>query len=151
MTADVEAGYGETTDEIVSSVRAMIDTGIVGINIEDSVALSPVLTDEREFWPRYPVPTVALNDPKFDPLQMWRGPTWVNINYLLIEGLQRTGYVDLARELRRRTLDMLSAHDDIYEYYQPQTGEVPPKAASIFGWSAAVYIDLAIQRMKDEG
>ena len=103
------------------------------------------LTDEREFWPRYPVPTVALDDRKFDPLVMWRGPTWVNVNYLLIEGLQRTGYIDLARELRRRTLEMIALHDDIYEYYQPQTGEIPPKAASIFGWSSAIFIDLAIQ------
>ncbi|MBP7689243.1 MAG: hypothetical protein KA765_15105 [Thermoflexales bacterium] len=107
------------------------------------------LTDEREFWPRYPVPTVALNDPKFDPLTMWRGPTWVNINYLLIEGLQRTGYIDLARDLRTRTLDMLGAHNDIYEYYHPQTGQIPPKAASIFGWSSAVYIDLAIQAARE--
>ena len=45
------------------------------------------LTDERSFWPRYPVPTVALDDPKYDSLTMWRGPTWVNVNYLLIEGL----------------------------------------------------------------
>jgi glycogen debranching enzyme len=103
------------------------------------------LTNEQEFWPRYPVPTVALDDPKFDPLTMWRGPTWVNVNYLLIEGLQRNGYIDLARELRRRTLDMIRLHDDIYEYYQPETGEIPPKAASIFGWSSAVFIDLAIQ------
>ena len=71
-------------------------------------------------------------------------------NYLLIEGLQRTGYLDLARELRRRTLDLIGLHDDIYEYYQPQTGEVPPKAASIFGWSSAVFIDLAIQAMRDK-
>jgi hypothetical protein len=108
------------------------------------------LMDENEFWSRYPLPTVALNDPKFDPLTMWRGPTWVNVNYLMIEGLQRTGYADLARELRRRTLDLLCLHDDIYEYYQPQTGAVPPKAASIFGWSSAVFIDLAIQAMRDK-
>jgi putative isomerase len=108
------------------------------------------LTDENEFWSRYPLPTVALNDPKFDPLTMWRGPTWVNVNYLMIEGLQRTGYTDLARELRRRTLDLLCLHDDIYEYYQPQTGAVPPKAASIFGWSSAVFIDLAIQAERDK-
>ena len=107
------------------------------------------LTNEQEFWPRYPLPTVALNDPKFNPQQMWRGPTWVNVNYLMIEGLQRTGYDDIARELRSRTLDLLCLHDDIYEYYQPQTGEVPPKAASIFGWSAAVFIDLAIQAKSD--
>jgi putative isomerase len=108
------------------------------------------LIDEHEFWSRYPLPTVALNDPKFDPLTMWRGPTWVNVNYLMIEGLQRTSYIDLARELRRRTLDLICLHDDIYEYYQPQTGAVPPKAASIFGWSSAVFIDLAIQAERDK-
>ena len=108
------------------------------------------LTNEQEFWSRYPLPTVALDDPKYEPLTMWRGPTWVNVNYLLIEGLQRTGYVDLARELRRRTLDLINLHSDIYEYYQPQTGEVPPLAASIFGWSSAVFIDLAIQAMQDK-
>src|SRR5512143_3609004 len=77
------------------------------------------LTDEDEFWTAYPVPTVARNDPKYDPLTMWRGPTWVNVNYLLIEGLERSGYSDLARELRRRTLDLICCRDDIYEYYQP--------------------------------
>ncbi|HSD83792.1 MAG TPA: trehalase family glycosidase [Anaerolineae bacterium] len=108
------------------------------------------LTNENEFWTHYPVPTVALNDSKYDALTMWRGPVWVNVNYLLIEGLQRTGHVDLARELRRRTLDLLNLHDDIYEYYQPQTGEVPPKAASLFGWSSAIFIDLAIQAEHDK-
>ncbi len=107
------------------------------------------LTDEREFWPRYPVPTVALDDPKFNPSQMWRGPTWVNVNYLLIEGLQRTGYLDLARELRARTLDLINCQSDIYEYYHPLTGEAPPTAASIFGWSSAIFIDLAIQAAYD--
>jgi putative isomerase len=103
------------------------------------------LTDEREFWPRYPVPTVALDDPNYDPLQMWRGPTWANVNYLLIEGLERSGYPDLARELRRRTLDMMLGARDIFEYYNPTTGEAPPKAAAIFGWSSAVFIEMAIR------
>jgi glycogen debranching enzyme len=107
------------------------------------------LTNEHMFWPRYPVPTVALDDPKFNPLQMWRGPTWVNINYLLIEGLSRSGYPEVARELRRRTLELIASQPDIYEYYHPYTGEKPPAAASVFGWSAAIYIDLAIQATRD--
>ena len=119
--------------------------------------LSPAVADRlvahlaapAEFWSRYPVPTVALDDPKFDAWQMWRGPTWVNVNYLLIEGLARAGYAELAHELRRRTLDLIAGQDDIYEYYHPVTGENPPKAASIFGWSAAVYIDLAIQASQE--
>ena len=108
------------------------------------------LMDERQFWSRYPVPTVAMDDPKFDPYQMWRGPTWVNVNYLLIEGLQRSGYPDLARELRQRTLDLICCHTDIYEYYNPVSGENPPNAASMFGWSSAVFIDLAIQAAREK-
>ncbi|HLO29866.1 MAG TPA: trehalase family glycosidase [Anaerolineales bacterium] len=108
------------------------------------------LTDERQFWSRYPVPTVAMDDPKYNPFQMWRGPTWVNVNYLLIEGLQRSGYLDLAHELRRRTLDLICCRNDIYEYYHPVSGENPPNAASMFGWSSAVFIDLAIQAAREK-
>jgi hypothetical protein len=117
---------------------------------EISERLVAHLTDERQFWSRYPVPTVAMDDPKYDPAQMWRGPTWVNVNYLLVEGLQRSGYQDLARELRRRTLDLISSRDDIYEYYDPGNGQNPPNAASMFGWSSAVFIDLAIQATREK-
>ncbi len=103
------------------------------------------LTNPDEFWARYPVPSVALNDAKFDPWQMWRGPTWANINFLLIEGLFRCGYDDLARELRRCTLDLIASLPDIYEYYHPISGENPPKAAPIYGWSAALFIEMVIQ------
>jgi putative isomerase len=108
------------------------------------------LTDETQFWPAYPVPSVAMDDPHYNPEQMWRGPTWVNINYLIIEGLQKTGYFTIASELCRRTLDLINRHKDIYEYYHPESGLNPPKAAAIFGWSSAVYIDLAIQATRQE-
>jgi hypothetical protein len=107
------------------------------------------LTNENEFWPPFPVPSVALDDAKYDPNQMWRGPTWVNINYLIIEGLRNAGYPEVSRELRRRTLDLIGAQKDIYDYYNPVTGEGPPKAAAIFGWTSAVFIDLAIQASLD--
>mgnify|MGYP001108587659 CR=1 FL=1 len=88
---------------------------------------------------------MALNDPAYDPNQMWRGPTWVNINYLLIEGLERAGYPQTAGDLCRRTLELVGGQEDIFEYYHPETGLNPPKAAAIFGWSSAVFIDLAIR------
>ncbi len=103
------------------------------------------LTNPEEFWAPYPVPSVAMTEESFSPLKMWRGPTWVNVNYLLIEGLMRSGYADLARELRTRTLNLLMGHNDIVEYYSPLTGEASPKAAGTFGWSAALFIDLALQ------
>jgi putative isomerase len=36
-------------------------------------------------------------------------------------------------------------HDDIYEYYNPLTADHPPKAAPIFGWTSASFIEMAIQ------
>lgn len=52
VTVDVEAGYGHNLNEIVDSVKKIIETGIVGINIEDSIDLSPALIDEMEFCER---------------------------------------------------------------------------------------------------
>jgi len=52
VTVDIEAGYGTSLDEITDSVKKFIATGIVGINIEDSIDLNPVLTDEVEFCER---------------------------------------------------------------------------------------------------
>lgn len=37
VTADIEAGYGNTIDEVLQTVKAVIATGVVGINIEDSL------------------------------------------------------------------------------------------------------------------
>jgi len=107
------------------------------------------LQNRDEFWTAYPIPSVATNQSQYDPQQMWRGPTWINVNYLLIEGLFKSGYADLARALRRRTLELLMARPDFYEYYHPQTGDNPPKAAPIFGWSAALFIDMAIQATQE--
>jgi putative isomerase len=103
------------------------------------------LTNKDEFWDDYPLPTVSRNDPHFNPKIMWRGPVWANINYFFIEALQQVGEHALAAELRRKTLEMIMAHDNIYEFYNADTGEPGANAAPIFGWTAAVFIDLAIQ------
>ena len=52
VTVDIEAGYGNNLDEIIESVKKIIATGIVGVNIEDSIDLNPVLVDEMEFCER---------------------------------------------------------------------------------------------------
>lgn len=52
VTVDIEAGYGNNLTEIIDAVKKIIATGIVGINIEDSNDLNPILTDELEFCER---------------------------------------------------------------------------------------------------
>jgi glycogen debranching enzyme len=82
---------------------------------------------------------------------MWRGPVWANINYFFVEALHQLGEHDLAGTLRDKTLDLVMSHSSIYEYYDSETGEPPATAADIFGWTAAVFIDLAIQATLEEG
>lgn len=103
------------------------------------------LTNPDLFWTPYPLATVAVSDARFDPQQMWRGPVWININYFFVEALKRIGRHDLAAALCQKTLELVMRHKDIYEYYDPLTGDHPPKAAPMFGWSAALFIELAIE------
>jgi putative isomerase len=108
------------------------------------------LRDPGSFWSPHPLPTVALSDPHHDPQQMWRGPVWININHIFVEALQRAGYGPTAASLAEATLRLVMGQPDIYEYYHPVTGEPPPKAAPMFGWSAACFIDLAIRMSRGE-
>ncbi|MEV4364077.1 glycogen debranching protein [Nonomuraea sp. NPDC049625] len=95
------------------------------------------------FWAERPVPTVAFDDPRFDPEAMWRGPVWLNVNYLLIDGLRRSGHQETAAELRERTLAMVRDGGGLHEYWNPLTGRRAGRATTAFGWSAALFLDLA--------
>jgi len=107
------------------------------------------LTNPNEFWGEYIIPSVARNDPHFDPDRMWRGPVWVNINYFFIEALEQIGRFELAEEIRNKTLELIMNQPSMFEYYNAETGKPPATAADIFGWTAAVFIDLAIKASSD--
>jgi hypothetical protein len=64
--------------------------------------------------------------------------------------LHQVGRDDLAGIARDKTLQLVMNHPSIYEYYNSETGEPPRRAADIFGWTAAVFIDLAIQASRGE-
>lgn len=49
VSADFEAGYGRNVEEVIQHAKAVLETGAVGINIEDSFNLSPELMDANAF------------------------------------------------------------------------------------------------------
>ena len=87
----------------------------------------------------WPVPSVPISSGSFDPLKYWQGPTWINTNWLIINGLRRYGLETEANDLQNRTLDLVTK-SGMNEYFNPQNGR--PAGADGFSWTAALIIDL---------
>jgi hypothetical protein len=85
------------------------------------------------------VTSTSKSSSAFDPRRYWRGPVWINVNWFLVRGLERSGLVAEAHELRRMTLELVE-RSGFAEYYDPRTGE--PLGSRSFSWSAALTLDL---------
>lgn len=107
---------------------------------EQASRMVEALTDPKTFWTRYPVPCAAQDVPGFNPNKYWKGNVWVNLNWIVIQGLRRYDYHRLADELSGRTLDLIMQHPVSQEYYNPLTGE--GLGAKYYGWTAALFIRL---------
>jgi glycogen debranching enzyme len=97
------------------------------------------LKDHTEFASHFPAPSVPLNSARFNPDNFWQGPTWVNTNWLIIQGLKDYGYLKEAQDLKRHTIKMVGGAG-FFEYFSPLDGS--GKGAPNFSWTAALTIDL---------
>ncbi len=87
----------------------------------------------------FPVPTAPKNSRYFQPKRYWQGPTWINTNWLIIEGLRSYDFHKEADALRLRSLELVRQHGS-YEYFNPLDGS--PAGIHPFSWTAALTIDL---------
>ena len=99
--------------------------------------------DSSHFWPHggpgLPVPTCDRLSPGFMPTRYWRGPAWVNVNWLVARGLRRYRFDAYAEAIESATLDMV-AGAGFTEYFDPLSGE--GLGSDDFSWSAALVLDL---------
>ena len=122
-----------------SSVAAFMPLYAGCISKEKAEAIVGLLENEHRFGTAYPVPTAPLDSPWFKPRTYWRGPTWLNMNWMIIDGLERYGFNDHAAALRESTLELVE-QAGFYEYFNPITGK--PAGTDNFSWTAALTIDL---------
>jgi neutral trehalase len=99
------------------------------------------LLDPTAYWPEggHPIPTTSMSSRSFDDDNYWRGPTWVNTNWMILNGLRRYGHAELARELEENTLSLV-ASSGYHEYFDARTGE--GYGTDNFSWTAALTLDL---------
>ncbi len=101
------------------------------------------LSDRKEFWTKYPVPSLSISDPYYDPTGRWKGTrkncpwngrVWPMVNSHILEGL--TMWAErgnkkaqkLAGDLLKKTVAMMSGAlegselPNSFEHYHPETG-----------------------------
>ena len=82
---------------------------------------------------------------RFNPKKYWRGPVWINLNWMLYNGLKQYGINDLAERVKQDTIDIIEKNG-FYEYFDSRkeihaTGN-GGYGGNNFSWSAALIIDL---------
>ena len=93
----------------------------------------------------YLTPSFDPEDDRFEPQRYWRGPVWVNMNWLIIEGLKSYGEQDWALRIKEDTLQMVR-EQGFFEYFEPDKEKSQKQqfgyGGKQFSWTAALIIDL---------
>lgn len=124
----------------VRTVQGFLTLAAGAATAAQAASLARQLTDPKRWWPSFPVPTAAMDEPRFDSRGYWRGDMWPPTTYLVASGLRRYGHHDLALELTKRLRALVEARG-ISEHYDSRTGEplgVPGLGMSSTVWSAIV-------------
>jgi hypothetical protein len=87
-------------------------------------------------------PSLAYNHPAFEDKRYWRGPVWININWLLYKGCKKHGLEETANRIKDDTVTILSKNG-FFEYFSPNANiEQNGFGGQDFSWSAALLIDI---------
>jgi glycogen debranching enzyme len=92
----------------------------------------------------YPAPSYDRYGFGYSPVKYWRGPVWININWLLMHGLRRYGFETHAAKLESTCLRLVET-SGFHEYFHPLTGR--GHGSDFFSWTAALLLDLLEDRV----
>jgi hypothetical protein len=120
-------------------------------------ALVAALDDASKWSLEVPLPSVALGTERFST-DMWRGPFWVNTNYIIALALLDRSHPEPAYKLLAVALDCLASNYELYgalfEFYDSQ-GQADPRTLLRKGsatggvrdyhWSAALAFRIIIE------
>lgn len=92
----------------------------------------------------YLCPSLSYADPAFDRRRYWRGPIWINLNWLIYRGLQKHDFAEAAARVKADSVELVQRHG-FYEYFDP-VREVADGTGGFggeqFSWSAALVLDM---------
>jgi glycogen debranching enzyme len=134
---------------------------------EQAAELVAHLKNPKTFNTSFLIPSIAVSCNKFYAKDMWRGPVWININWLVVKGLRRYGFDAEADLLIKQTMEkieeMYLKYGTFFEFYDDRNEVDPPelfrKGKNIpnsfhqvfhdYGWTGTLYIDFVFEKMNN--
>jgi len=95
--------------------------------------------------PNYLLPSFKTNHPSTSFEKYWRGPLWINMNWMLHKGLTRYLFIEEANMVKEDALNLLEQYG-FYKYFDPRKSIVMEAGYGTgqFSWSAALCIDFLL-------
>ena len=90
----------------------------------------------------YLFPSINSRHKSFEEKRYWRGPVWINCNWIIYQGLKNKDK-SFAEMIRKKTIN-LDEKKKFREYYSCKSGL--GMGAKNFSWSAALYLDFVLNR-----
>jgi hypothetical protein len=136
---DVHGGR-RSPEDTITSLAPVLDAGLPAAMVD---TVGEVL-DSPEFRPRddpdhFMAASFDLGARDFDARRYWRGPIWINTDWLLWRGLLGHGRARLAGELADSMVGLVR-RSGWREYYSPFGGQ--GFGSRDFSWTAALLIDV---------
>ena len=121
-------------------VDAISNYFILFANLQNQVINNRVIDKLKKYNSKkeYFFTTVNPKDKTFEETRYWRGPIWINSNWIIYQGLKNKDK-NFAKLVKKTTLKLLE-EKNFHEYYNYTNGAC--LGANNFSWSAALYLDL---------
>ncbi len=90
----------------------------------------------------YNISSLDRGESCFNPINYWRGPMWVNLSWLVINGLNKNNYIELAKKIQKSCIEKIKTIG-YYEYFDSNDMENNILAGcgdNRFSWTAAIFI-----------
>uniref|UniRef100_A0A7S3EDQ6 Mannosylglycerate hydrolase MGH1-like glycoside hydrolase domain-containing protein n=1 Tax=Rhodosorus marinus TaxID=101924 RepID=A0A7S3EDQ6_9RHOD len=149
--------YDLYSDEVIKKRIGGAMAGIYGVTLpKNDMKNFLAVLDSEEAMGRlgnqtgFPLPTMLTNEETYMPNNYWRGPVWININYMVIEGLLSYGTeeaLETAQYLFKKTLDLVQV-GGFFEYFSAL--DASPHGGGDFSWTASLVVDMICDPDKHE-
>ena len=91
---------------------------------------------------KYFFSTIKPDHESFEEKRYWRGPVWINCNWLIYQGIKNKDK-EYSIKIKNETISLIE-NKGFHEYYSCNDGSA--MGANNFSWSAALYLDLVMQK-----